>query len=282
MEILIGNDALSDVDEPWSVDEAETGSALNGGDGDRDIQDALVPPTSHETEQEEPVLAESLSVSAMVIRANDDEDLPVVGFHIAGATEDSLGDYLKQIGKVRLLDAAEEVDLARRIEVGLFAEERLSRTIEIEKSGGSGLDLQCVARDGTRAKTHLLSANLRLVVSLARRYTGRGMQFLDLIQEGNLGLIRAVEKFDYSQGFKFSTYATWWIRQSITRAMADQGRTIRIPVHMVERMNKLRAVQRGLDQKSGRLPLPAELATAAQEPITDVSRCSATTVSHSL
>jgi RNA polymerase primary sigma factor len=168
-------------------------------------------------------------------------------------------DYLKQIGKVALLNAAEEVELAMRIEAGLFAEDKLSQMTDAEKKSALGRELQWVAKDGARAKSHLLGANLRLVVSLAKRYTGRGMQFLDLIQEGNLGLIRAVEKFDYTKGFKFSTYATWWIRQAITRAMADQARTIRIPVHMVEVINKLARVQRQMLQDLGREPTPEEL-----------------------
>jgi RNA polymerase primary sigma factor len=172
---------------------------------------------------------------------DDDEDLPAPRLAIAGATADPVNDYLKQIGKVPLLNAEQEVELAKRIEAGLFAEEKLAEN-------GAGLtveqynDLEWIATDGRRAKNHLLEANLRLVVSLAKRYTGRGMLFLDLIQEGNLGLIRAVEKFDYTKGYKFSTYATWWIRQAITRAMADQARTIRIPVHMVEVINKLARV----------------------------------------
>ena len=185
--------------------------------------------------------------------------MPVYSTQITGATADPVKDYLKQIGKVPLLNAAEEVELAMRIEAGLFAEEKLSHMSASEKSNQLGLDLQWVARDGRRAKSHLLGANLRLVVSLAKRYTGRGMQFLDLIQEGNLGLIRAVEKFDYTKGFKFSTYATWWIRQAITRAMADQARTIRIPVHMVEVINKLARVQRQMLQDLGREPTPEEL-----------------------
>ncbi|MFD6793545.1 MULTISPECIES: RNA polymerase sigma factor [Prauserella salsuginis group] len=178
------------------------------------------------------------------------------------ASADSVRAYLKQIGKVALLNAEEEVELAKRIEAGLYASERM-RVIE-EK--GEKLttqmrrDLKWIIRDGERAKSHLLEANLRLVVSLAKRYTGRGMAFLDLIQEGNLGLIRAVEKFDYTKGFKFSTYATWWIRQAITRAMADQARTIRIPVHMVEVINKLGRIQRELLQDLGREPTPEELA----------------------
>ncbi|TKJ29018.1 RNA polymerase subunit sigma [Blastococcus sp. CCUG 61487] len=178
------------------------------------------------------------------------------------ASADSVRAYLKQIGKVALLNAEEEVDLAKRIEAGLYGSERL-RQVEEEGTKISPQmrrDLNWIVRDGERAKNHLLEANLRLVVSLAKRYTGRGMAFLDLIQEGNLGLIRAVEKFDYTKGYKFSTYATWWIRQAITRAMADQARTIRIPVHMVEVINKLGRIQRELLQDLGREPTPEELA----------------------
>ena len=178
------------------------------------------------------------------------------------ASADSVRAYLKQIGKVALLNAEEEVELAKRIEAGLYATQKVSEMTE----GGKKLpvqqrrDMQWICRDGDRAKNHLLEANLRLVVSLAKRYTGRGMAFLDLIQEGNLGLIRAVEKFDYTKGYKFSTYATWWIRQAITRAMADQARTIRIPVHMVEVINKLGRIQRELLQDLGREATPEELA----------------------
>ncbi len=178
------------------------------------------------------------------------------------ASADSVRAYLKQIGKVALLNAEEEVELAKRIEAGLYAAERMRRTIDAGEKVSPQLrrDLRWIVRDGERAKNHLLEANLRLVVSLAKRYTGRGMAFLDLIQEGNLGLIRAVEKFDYTKGYKFSTYATWWIRQAITRAMADQARTIRIPVHMVEVINKLGRIQRELLQDLGREPTPEELA----------------------
>ena len=189
---------------------------------------------------------------------DDEEDAPAVQVATAGATADPVKDYLKQIGKVALLNAGEEVELAKRIEAGLFAEEKLNSGSKM--SATAKRELQWIAHDGRRAKNHLLEANLRLVVSLAKRYTGRGMQFLDLIQEGNLGLIRAVEKFDYTKGFKFSTYATWWIRQAITRAMADQARTIRIPVHMVEVINKLARVQRQMLQDLGREPTPEELA----------------------
>ncbi|MFI5956905.1 RNA polymerase sigma factor [Cryptosporangium sp. NPDC051539] len=178
------------------------------------------------------------------------------------ASADSVRAYLKQIGKVALLNAEEEVDLAKRIEAGLYAAERMRQGEDRGEKMQHQLrrDLNWIIRDGERAKNHLLEANLRLVVSLAKRYTGRGMAFLDLIQEGNLGLIRAVEKFDYTKGYKFSTYATWWIRQAITRAMADQARTIRIPVHMVEVINKLGRIQRELLQDLGREPTPEELA----------------------
>ncbi|OMH33175.1 hypothetical protein BGP79_06505 [Tersicoccus sp. Bi-70] len=196
----------------------------------------------------------------------DDDDAPAVQVVSAGATADPVKDYLKQIGKVALLNAEQEVELALRIEAGLYAEHKLVDLQADPNGAGKALDkkfereLKWIIHDGKRAKNHLLEANLRLVVSLAKRYTGRGMLFLDLIQEGNLGLIRAVEKFDYTKGFKFSTYATWWIRQAITRAMADQARTIRIPVHMVEVINKLARVQRQMLQDLGREPTPEELA----------------------
>ena len=206
----------------------------------------------------ETAAAEIADADALVISDVDDTDEPVQQVITAGATADPVKDYLKQIGKVPLLNAEEEVDLAKRIEAGLFAEELLA-TRGPFKDRRQG-DYEWIAEDGQRAKNHLLEANLRLVVSLAKRYTGRGMLFLDLIQEGNLGLIRAVEKFDYTKGYKFSTYATWWIRQAITRAMADQARTIRIPVHMVEVINKLARVQRQMLQDLGREPTPEELA----------------------
>lgn len=205
--------------------------------------------------------------AGFVYSDSDEEDQPAQQVVTAGATADPVKDYLKQIGKVALLNAEQEVELAKRIEAGLFAEERLAkdyadfdRTKATADERRMWRDLRWIAHDGKRAKNHLLEANLRLVVSLAKRYTGRGMLFLDLIQEGNLGLIRAVEKFDYTKGYKFSTYATWWIRQAITRAMADQARTIRIPVHMVEVINKLARVQRQMLQDLGREPLPEELA----------------------
>ncbi|MGP4000774.1 RNA polymerase sigma factor [Streptomyces sp. 8N706] len=193
-----------------------------------------------------------------VLSDEDEDDAPAQQVAAAGATADPVKDYLKQIGKVPLLNAEQEVELAKRIEAGLFAEDKLSNSDKLAPK--LKRELEIIAEDGRRAKNHLLEANLRLVVSLAKRYTGRGMLFLDLIQEGNLGLIRAVEKFDYTKGYKFSTYATWWIRQAITRAMADQARTIRIPVHMVEVINKLARVQRQMLQDLGREPTPEELA----------------------
>ncbi|MET7641902.1 RNA polymerase sigma factor [Streptomyces sp. NPDC005438] len=193
-----------------------------------------------------------------VLSDEDEDDAPAQQVAAAGATADPVKDYLKQIGKVPLLNAEQEVELAKRIEAGLFAEDKLAT--EDKLAPKLRRELEIIAEDGRRAKNHLLEANLRLVVSLAKRYTGRGMLFLDLIQEGNLGLIRAVEKFDYTKGYKFSTYATWWIRQAITRAMADQARTIRIPVHMVEVINKLARVQRQMLQDLGREPTPEELA----------------------
>ncbi|MGO1319467.1 MAG: RNA polymerase sigma factor [Galactobacter sp.] len=197
-----------------------------------------------------------------VLDSSDEDDAPQQQVSVAGATADPVKDYLKQIGKVALLNAEQEVDLALRIEAGLFAEHKIIDAVAAgeEMPRRLRLDYDQIVHDGKIAKNHLLEANLRLVVSLAKRYTGRGMLFLDLIQEGNLGLIRAVEKFDYTKGFKFSTYATWWIRQAITRAMADQARTIRIPVHMVEVINKLARVQRQMLQDLGREPTPEELA----------------------
>ncbi len=213
-------------------------------------------PVSDEEIAEE--LKKETEEKGYVISHRDESDEPVQQVTVAGATADPVKDYLKQIGKVALLNAEQEVELAKRIEAGLFAEEKLNGTKKL--SAKMHRELEWIAEDGRRAKDHLLEANLRLVVSLAKRYTGRGMLFLDLIQEGNLGLIRAVEKFDYTKGYKFSTYATWWIRQAITRAMADQARTIRIPVHMVEVINKLARVQRQMLQDLGREPTPEELA----------------------
>ena len=215
--------------------------------------DAALDPSAKEKEK----LVEA--GGGFVLSNKEENDIPVQTAAINGATADPVKDYLKQIGKVALLNAELEVELAKRIEAGLYAAEKLADP-KAKFSKEMQYDLNRVKKDGERAKSHLLEANLRLVVSLAKRYTGRGMQFLDLIQEGNLGLIRAVEKFDYTKGYKFSTYATWWIRQAITRAMADQARTIRIPVHMVEVINKLARVQRQLLQDLGREPTPEELA----------------------
>ncbi len=207
--------------------------------------------------KEDPTLKED-EKKGFTLSAADEGDEPAQQVMAAGATADPVKDYLKQIGKVPLLNAAMEVELAKRIEAGLFSEEKIAAGTRM--SAKLADELTWIVEDGRRAKNHLLEANLRLVVSLAKRYTGRGMLFLDLIQEGNLGLIRAVEKFDYTKGYKFSTYATWWIRQAITRAMADQARTIRIPVHMVEVINKLARVQRQMLQDLGREPTPEELA----------------------
>ncbi|MFZ2164093.1 MAG: RNA polymerase sigma factor, partial [Propionibacteriaceae bacterium] len=210
-----------------------------------------------EPAEEAKVEAELTEDQGFSLSDADDADEPEQQVMAAGATADPVKDYLKQIGKVALLNAEMEVQLAKRIEAGLFADETLHAG---SVSATDFEDFEWIAEDGRRAKNHLLEANLRLVVSLAKRYTGRGMLFLDLIQEGNLGLIRAVEKFDYTKGYKFSTYATWWIKQAITRAMADQARTIRIPVHMVEVINKLARVQRQMLQDLGREPTPEELA----------------------
>jgi RNA polymerase nonessential primary-like sigma factor len=191
-----------------------------------------------------------------------DERLPDLDEQSAALSADLVRVYLNEIGKVALLNAEQEVELSKRIEAGLYADHLLA---DARTNPGTKLtpakrrDLQALAADGRRAKEHLLQANLRLVVSLAKRYTGHGLPFLDLIQEGNLGLVRAVEKFDYTKGFKFSTYATWWIRQAITRAMADQGRTIRLPVHLVEQVNKLERTRRLLHQQLGRDATEEEL-----------------------
>ncbi|MFI6447437.1 RNA polymerase sigma factor [Kitasatospora sp. NPDC050543] len=235
-------------------------TTAKGGKGDEDaggeeelLEDVALPgdKAGEEAEPEE-------ESQGFVLSDDDEDDAPAQQVAVAGATADPVKDYLKQIGKVPLLNAEQEVELAKRIEAGLFAEDKLSAADKLAPK--LKRELEIIAEDGRRAKNHLLEANLRLVVSLAKRYTGRGMLFLDLIQEGNLGLIRAVEKFDYTKGYKFSTYATWWIRQAITRAMADQARTIRIPVHMVEVINKLARVQRQMLQDLGREPTPEELA----------------------
>ena len=245
------DEILAEVDEASPTEALENAVAKAEDEGE-DAAD-LVTAKSGALEDDE-----SGAGRGFVISNADDDDAPAVQVVSAGATADPVKDYLKQIGKVALLNAEQEVDLALRIEAGLYADHKLAN--EARKEKRLKRDLELVVADGRRAKNHLLEANLRLVVSLAKRYTGRGMLFLDLIQEGNLGLIRAVEKFDYTKGFKFSTYATWWIRQAITRAMADQARTIRIPVHMVEVINKLARVQRQMLQDLGREPAPEELA----------------------
>ena len=238
-----GHDAVEE--DEVAVDELEVPANLA----------AVVPAPAQVVEVEDETAEDD---AGYVYSDADEDDAPAQTVITAGATADPVKDYLKQIGKVALLNAEQEVELAKRIEAGLFAEEKLNAGLTIEPKMRRGLEW--IANDGKNAKNHLLEANLRLVVSLAKRYTGRGMLFLDLIQEGNLGLIRAVEKFDYTKGYKFSTYATWWIRQAITRAMADQARTIRIPVHMVEVINKLARVQRQMLQDLGREPTPEELA----------------------
>ncbi len=234
--------------EPCAPREAAGEQEPGTGQGDVAAAAGRPPQAAGEEGQDEPLVS-----------GEDDEDLPAARVAAAGATADPVKDYLKLIGKVPLLNAGQEVELAKRIEAGLFADQKLaegSRNLCAE----ARIDLEQVAEDGRRAKNHLVEANLRLVVSLARRYTGRGMLFLDLIQEGNLGLIRGVEKFDYTKGYKFSTYATWWVRQAITRAMAEQSRTIRLPVHMVEAIGRLARVQRQMLQDLGREPTPDELA----------------------
>lgn len=267
-----------DIDADLSLDDLEEDVASDGEESDEgDAEEA-------EAEGEEDAAAPK--AKAAETAAEDDEDIPepsekdkASGDFVwdedesealrqarkdaeLTASADSVRAYLKQIGKVALLNAEEEVELAKRIEAGLYATQLMTELSERgdKLPAAQRRDMMWICRDGDRAKNHLLEANLRLVVSLAKRYTGRGMAFLDLIQEGNLGLIRAVEKFDYTKGYKFSTYATWWIRQAITRAMADQARTIRIPVHMVEVINKLGRIQRELLQDLGREPTPEELA----------------------
>ena len=265
-------EVVEEITEELEVTEDEdfdpTGDDLEDPELVADTEDEDV--AEEEAEEEDPKAAEGAALrertntgihvkGGFVVSDSDETDEPVQQVTVAGATADPVKDYLKQIGKVSLLNAEQEVDLARRIEAGLYAEYKLKNQAD-EMTSRERRELHFLAQDGQQAKNHLLEANLRLVVSLAKRYAGRGMQFLDLIQEGNLGLIRAVEKFDYTKGYKFSTYATWWIRQAITRAMADQARTIRIPVHMVEVINKLARVQRQMLQDLGREPTPEELA----------------------
>ncbi len=269
-EEIVEEVAVEELDDTVVEDFEPTGADLEDPDLEADADDEEVTDAEEESEEEDPKVAEGAALrertnagihvkGGFVVSDSDETDEPVQQVTVAGATADPVKDYLKQIGKVSLLNAEQEVDLARRIEAGLYAEYKLKNQAD-EMTSRERRELHFLAQDGQQAKNHLLEANLRLVVSLAKRYTGRGMQFLDLIQEGNLGLIRAVEKFDYTKGYKFSTYATWWIRQAITRAMADQARTIRIPVHMVEVINKLARVQRQMLQDLGREPTPEELA----------------------
>lgn len=275
------DDALDDEDA--QVDDAD----LDGFDADLDDVDSDDEDDLDDDEESEPEddddedeeerkkPEEPKEKGAFVVRDDDDDENltpsgnPKRRVIAAGATADPVKDYLKQIGRVSLLNAEQEVDLSERIEAGLYAQHLLD-TESDQMDFKRKRELKWAANDGRRAKDHLLEANLRLVVSLAKRYTGRGMLFLDLIQEGNLGLIRAVEKFDWKKGFKFSTYATWWIRQAITRAMADQARTIRVPVHMVEVINKLSRVQRQMLQDLGREPTPDELARELDMPVEKV------------
>jgi RNA polymerase primary sigma factor len=262
---LAGGDlAEGDLEEPDAIEVADGPEAADAAEPDQPAAEADGEGTEAATARVVKIAPDGATASTgedeeIFVFGDDDDDLPAAQVAVAGATADPVKDYLKQIGKVPLLNAEQEVELAKRIEAGLFAEEKLAEGARV-LSTDARIDMEWIAEDGTRAKNHLLEANLRLVVSLAKRYTGRGMLFLDLIQEGNLGLIRAVEKFDYTKGYKFSTYATWWIRQAITRAMADQARTIRIPVHMVEVINKLARVQRQMLQDLGREPTPDELA----------------------
>ena len=259
------DDDLDDVDDEGEADDLDEDNIDE--DDDSELED------DDEDKRKKP--EEPKEKGAFVVRDDDDDDNltpsgnPKRRVIAAGATADPVKDYLKQIGRVNLLNAEQEVDLSERIEAGLYAQHLLD-TESDKMDFKRRRELKWAANDGKRAKDHLLEANLRLVVSLAKRYTGRGMLFLDLIQEGNLGLIRAVEKFDWKKGFKFSPYATWWIRQAITRAMADQARTIRVPVHMVEVINKLSRVQRQMLQDLGREPTPDELARELDMPVEKV------------
>ena len=279
-EDLIDEDAPEDEDGPvedadlddFDDDLDDVDSDDEGEDDDLDEDDESEP-DDEDDDHKKP--EEPKEKGAFVVRDDDDDDNltpsgnPKRRVIAAGATADPVKDYLKQIGRVNLLNAEQEVDLSERIEAGLYAQHLLDTEAD-KMDFKRKRELKWAANDGRRAKDHLLEANLRLVVSLAKRYTGRGMLFLDLIQEGNLGLIRAVEKFDWKKGFKFSTYATWWIRQAITRAMADQARTIRVPVHMVEVINKLSRVQRQMLQDLGREPTPDELARELDMPVEKV------------
>lgn len=273
---VVGDDTEldGDVDDVDDVTDLESDDANDADDTDSDEGDTA---DDDETEAKPAKKVETPKEKGafVVTDADDEEDVAPSGnpkrkVIASGATADPVKDYLKQIGRVSLLNAEQEVDLSERIEAGLYAQHLLDTTPEGELDFKRRRALKWASADSKKAKDHLLEANLRLVVSLAKRYTGRGMLFLDLIQEGNLGLIRAVEKFDWKKGFKFSTYATWWIRQAITRAMADQARTIRVPVHMVEVINKLSRVQRQMLQDLGREPTPDELARELDMPVEKV------------
>lgn len=268
-------DLLEDQEDDDRLDKSEDQLEEEPDEDDQEEDEiSQIEDEAEEDRKAAHALAAKVKGAFVVDDSDDDENVTPSGnpkrrVVTAGATADPVKDYLKQIGRVSLLNAEQEVDLSERIEAGLYAQHLLD-------TEGEGMDfkrrreLKWAANDGKKAKDHLLEANLRLVVSLAKRYTGRGMLFLDLIQEGNLGLIRAVEKFDYTKGYKFSTYATWWIRQAITRAMADQARTIRVPVHMVEVINKLSRVQRQMLQDLGREPTPDELARELDMPVEKV------------
>ncbi|WP_236022541.1 RNA polymerase sigma factor [Bifidobacterium phasiani] len=276
-ELLDDDDQVDDADLEDLEDDLDDVDGGVDDDADLDDEDDAEPEDDDEEDEEAKRKAPETpkEKGAFIVRDDDDDDNltpsgnPKRRVVAAGATADPVKDYLKQIGRVSLLNAEQEVDLSERIEAGLYAQHLLDTegdTMDFKRRR----ELKWAANDGKKAKDHLLEANLRLVVSLAKRYTGRGMLFLDLIQEGNLGLIRAVEKFDWKKGFKFSTYATWWIRQAITRAMADQARTIRVPVHMVEVINKLSRVQRQMLQDLGREPTPDELARELDMPVEKV------------
>ncbi|EPI43836.1 MULTISPECIES: RNA polymerase sigma factor [Gardnerella] len=264
---------FDDIHDDLDVDDVDN---LDDVDDINNLDDISEDEDGEETDENKPEAPQvPQAKGAFIVRDDDDDDNltpsgnPKRRVIATGATADPVKDYLKQIGRVSLLNAEQEVDLSERIEAGLYAQHLLDTQID-QMEFKRKRELKWAAADGKKAKDHLLEANLRLVVSLAKRYTGRGMLFLDLIQEGNLGLIRAVEKFDWKKGFKFSTYATWWIRQAITRAMADQARTIRVPVHMVEVINKLSRVQRQMLQDLGREPTPDELARELDMPVEKV------------
>ncbi|MFY4659563.1 RNA polymerase sigma factor [Scardovia wiggsiae] len=270
------SNALDHIDDAVELDENGDPISMDDDSMEEGLEDKELEDDDEDAEPQEE--KQPTEEGAFVVSEKDDDEddsltpagNPKRRVLTTGATSDPVKDYLKQIGRVNLLNAEQEVDLSERIEAGLYAQHLLDTSPAEDLTFQRRRELRWAANDGKKAKDHLLEANLRLVVSLAKRYTGRGMLFLDLIQEGNLGLIRAVEKFDWKKGFKFSTYATWWIRQAITRAMADQARTIRVPVHMVEVINKLSRVQRQMLQDLGREPTPDELARELDMPVEKV------------